>query len=186
MGAGAAHAGLCAGMQGGGCRLTLCILQESSPIQLLARAWHSCLYENKAHTASWQGCAHNSSRSPLCEAGKGEKSDTCPLITQTGNRELASSAVGQVVKSSPEDSPGEAVRSVFQQLCHRSASLHQEGPWHAPGHGGTASLLSSGSSQQSPSQIMASVELSSKNARCMTENYGLFGGVLVKFFMPPV
>lgn len=156
------------------------------PSQLLARAWHSCLYENKAHTASWQGCAHNSSRSPLCEAGKGEKSDTCPLITQTGNHELASSAVGQVVKSSPEDSPGEAVRSVFQQLCHRSASLHQEGPWHAPGHGGTASLLSSGSSQQSPSQIMASVELSSKNARCMTENYGLFGGVLVKFFMPPV
>lgn len=32
MGAGAAHAGLCAGMQGGGCRLTLCVLQESSSI----------------------------------------------------------------------------------------------------------------------------------------------------------
>lgn len=159
MGAGAARAGLCAGTQGGGCRVTPCVLQESSPNP---SCWHSCLDENKAHTASWQGCAHNSSRAPLCEAGKGEKSDTCPLVTQAGNRELASSAVGQVVKSSPEDSPGEAVRSVFQQLCHRSASLHQEGPWRAPGHGGTASLLSSGSSQQSPSQIMASIELSSK------------------------
>lgn len=32
MGAGAARVGLRAGTQGGGCRLTLCVLQESSPI----------------------------------------------------------------------------------------------------------------------------------------------------------
>lgn len=54
------------------------------PSQLLARAWHSCLYENKAHTASWQGCAHNSSRAPLCEAGKGEKSTRVLSLPRLG------------------------------------------------------------------------------------------------------
>lgn len=46
MGAGAAHAGLCAGTQGGGCRLTLCVLQESSPIPAAGTA----VYMKTKHT----------------------------------------------------------------------------------------------------------------------------------------
>lgn len=148
------------------------------PSQPLARAWHSCLYENEAHAASWQGCAQNSGRAPPCGAGKGERSDACPLITQTGSCKLASFAVGKVGKSSPEDSPGETVSrekcfpAALPQVCLPASGRSLACPrtwWHR-----LSSQLRSAASNP-PSQSMDSFELSSKNAfRCLVHDRELW------------